>query len=94
MHYIFSLLGEDISFLFTSLTAIRKTDTMRFSTQRSITEDTDFGQRLSRAGLKIKLEKRLEVEHIKNTLFLNSSSMIFLLRSWAQLFLKYFGLSN
>jgi glycosyltransferase involved in cell wall biosynthesis len=70
-HYDYHLINNDLSNLYTAITAVRKgvfVDAGGFDeryTEPSV-EDAELGRRLSRAGRRIVLDKRIRVLHLKN----------------------------
>jgi glycosyltransferase involved in cell wall biosynthesis len=71
MHYTYARLPDEVGLFYTSAASIRRSI---FEAEggfdegyrgASVTEDMDFGQRLMTAGHRIRLDKRLQVRHLK-----------------------------
>ena len=72
MHFTYARLPREVGLFYTSVASIRRE---AFDQEggfdegyhgASVTEDMDFGQRLLTAGRRIRLDKRLQVQHLKH----------------------------
>jgi cellulose synthase/poly-beta-1,6-N-acetylglucosamine synthase-like glycosyltransferase len=94
MHYIMARLPERVTFLYGSLHAVRREAYTRHDAT-SFVDDTELGQRLTRAGKGVALIKQLEVVHLKRfsaLQFLRNDFRIPFV--WAETFLRYQGLKQ
>jgi glycosyltransferase involved in cell wall biosynthesis len=93
MNYIFSRLPREITFLYGSIHARRRAVHFPYETiQHKLTEDTEMGQQLIRAGKKIRFLPDLEVTHLKRYSMLSFFKNDFLVPfCWADIFLKNRG---
>ncbi len=71
MHYIFSQLPQDVSFLYGSIYAFRKASVLAHGFETKIADDTALGQHLVTCGKKILFARDLEVIHLKRHTFLS-----------------------
>ena len=92
MHYIFGLLPEEVSFLYGSISAIRRCTLDAYHTMGDIGEDTELGQQLVKRGYKVHFLKDLKVCHRKQhnlqSLIRNDFRVPFY---WTRIFLAYRG---
>jgi len=65
MHYNFSVLPSEVTFLYGTTHAVRRSHFTRYDTNLVLTADTELGQELHRRGVKILLDKQLLVTHLK-----------------------------
>lgn len=66
MHYIFSKLPDQVTFLYGSIHAIKRNAFLPFGDVAAIADDTALGQQLYTNGKKISFLKHLEVIHLKH----------------------------
>ncbi len=92
MHHIFRRAGTDTDFLYGSLIAVRRRDFFPFDESYRMTDDTELGQRYQSRGYRIRLERGLEIEHMKQysawSLVRNDFRVPFW---WAKTFWRYGG---
>jgi len=92
MNYIFSRLPERVSFIFNSISAIRKEVGALYTDEYDIGEDTAFGQRLTNNNKQIAFLKDLRVTHLKEYSFASFVKNNFLVPyHWAVIFMRFKG---
>lgn len=92
MYYTFMRAPEDITFLYGSVHAIRKSVFVSYDTEVGLTDDTAMGQALSSQGKVIKLLKNLRVTHLKrHNLFSLARNDFKIPYDWAHVFIKHQG---
>jgi chondroitin 4-sulfotransferase 11 len=90
MNFIFRKISHSITFLYGSIHAVRKIDFLPYDESLAYAEDTELGQRLTKAGKKIFLAKNLKVTHLKAHSFLSLLKNDFRIPFyWVHLFFKY-----
>ncbi len=92
MHWIFSKIQMDITFLYGSIFAIRKNALAKLPTNTNYGEDTEYGQLLHESGSKLALLKEVQVMHLKKytcTSFFKNNFLIPFY--WTKIFLNYAG---
>jgi len=92
MHYIFKRLPREVTFLYGSIYALRRTAWRDYASYVKIADDTALGQQLVSRGTKISFLKELEVVHLKKYNFGSFISNDFAVPfDWARIFLKSNG---
>jgi glycosyltransferase involved in cell wall biosynthesis len=92
MHYIFKRLPREVTFLYGSIYAFRRTVWQDYDSYVKIADDTALGQQFVSRGIKISFLKELEVVHLKKYNLGSFISNDFLVPfDWAGIFLKSNG---
>jgi len=92
MHYTFTRLPKEVTFLYGSLYAVRKSCLKMFNFDIKVADDTALGQQLFTCGKKVVLLKDLEVVHCKKHTFASFVKNDFQIPfDWANIFLKFGG---
>ncbi len=88
MHYIFSQCPLEIDFIYGAFYAVKKKYYTFMPLNKRYGEDTEFGMHLTQQGLKIILEKKIQVVHLKKYSLFSFIKNDFLIPFyWARLFL-------
>ena len=91
MHYVFSRLPSEVTFLYGSIYALRRSAAVSIN-EVNIADDTALGQRLISRGKRILFARDIEVIHLKKYGFLSLSANDFRIPfDWAVLFFIYKG---
>lgn len=94
MYYRFKDLPDQIDFLFSSITAIRKESYISFEDDIK-PKDTEAGKRLSREGKRIVFDRHLQVLHLKRHDFFSLTRNDFAVPfGWARVFLRQKGVKD
>ena len=92
MHYTFRKLPPEVTFLYGSIYAFRRSAWQYFPPYVKVADDTNLGQQFVSQGIKISFLKELEVTHLKqynfSSFIMNDFAIPF---DWAKIFIEYRG---